>query len=204
MTGVPSGKRASKHEASLKARYTLLREGLADPSKVSALFGRSLASQRSFASLSMKGASIMPMSLNTFKSQADRLYRNEAPAGSTGFGYLDSMRSTLANLLTDKSEARTVAGKAARAANREDGLNQKNLESMSQNAILSKAFLELYGAFMTILKSGMLDLPTARRVDNILREIWTLYGSLFGPGSDPDNAASNARLKIVLDERPKE
>ena len=204
MTSVPFSKRLSRHEASLKARHALLLEGLADPSKVSALFKRSLISQRSFAGLSIKTASIAPMSLNTFKVQADRLFRDEAPTSLTGFGYLDSMRNDLSKLLGEKSEARTLAGKAARAADRETILNRKNLESMSQNAVLSKAFLELYGAFMTLLKSGMLDLPTARRIDNTLRDIWTMYGSLFGPGSNPDNATPINYLTIVPGERPEE
>lgn len=196
--------RVSKHRKGIEARHDLLREGIANPNNVVTAFKKGLVSQRAFASMSMPGRSIASMSLNTFKSQANLLYGSVAETGSNGFSYIDSMRVLLFGLINDKSGRRTIAGKESRAAEQIAELERKNLETMSQNAILSKALLELYGAFMNLLKSGMLDLQTAKRIDNILRDIRTLYGPTFGIARDSGPTSSGPHLKIVPDNDPEE
>lgn len=175
------GKKAINIE-NLKARHDLLLSSLAATNKVSKIVASSIVGQRSFAALSIPKMNIAPLSLNTIKSLANKVYAHHEVEYGSGYAYLDSLRLRLKICLeVDRLEVgdRSQESKSKRQKDRIEALEKKLASVEAQSIIRSKAYCDLFGRINLILKGNCIEEGVKFRLLNILDQHKSLFSAFL-------------------------
>jgi hypothetical protein len=184
-------KRKAANLKNVKARYELLVNGLACPTKVSQTVARALSGQRAFCALSIANSKIRPIALNTLKTLAKELYAVEAGPDENGFALLDRMRIQLKELLETTPSVRSVEAKNGRASARLQKVEDKLISVEQQSACRSKAYFDLYSKLITFVKKDGLDDATRFTLFKLLEQHSASFSYLFNPGHALERATAS-------------
>jgi len=185
-----------KKEANIKnieARLDWLLSGIANPKMLTIVEQKALSSQRQFAKFAIQKSVIQSISLNTLKSIANEILDGKAD-GSSGFDYMDSLRSKLRLLVTQSpSGRRSNEAKHARSEETIAQLKTQLYQVELLNLQRSKAYFDLFQRAVSIGNDPSLPESLRFRLTSVVEDHRDLYLGLIGP----QEIVGNSKLRIV-------
>ena len=187
----------------VRARQTVLIEGIKAPASVDKSVHATLFGQRAFAALTLPMLKITPIALNTLKSLSKELFTDPDGDGRTGFAYLDALRVRLRQTISEAAATRTVEVKAERVANKTDNLEARLAAAEAQSVKRQKAYLSLYSTVNGLIKNGDLQADAQERLYRALENHHAAFADLFEPDIGSATGIQTKVTKLREKSKPK-